>query len=185
MKNFIRILAISVLITGCSLVQGYDNFTIVNESGRVQLKPQYIELNESFDLAGENPINFDAIYFYHRENKTIDMEFNFILRFFSTGQFAFFGGNQKPIIGLTYKDYQYNELSQASHVGYYNVNDSIITVEYPNHLFRRAGRRNLDEYKILPNGNLKSITRDASDYKAVYEIITNTNKGIQQLEPDW
>ncbi len=185
MKNFIKILVISLSITGCSLIQGYDNYTIVNEFGRVQLKPEYIGLKESFYISKENPIPFDAIYFHHRENKAIDMEFNFVIRFFSTGQFAFFGGNQKPIKGLTYEDYKYNELSRASQVGYYNLKDSVISVEYPNHLFRRAGRRNLDEYKILPNGNLKSITRDASDYKAVYEIITTTEKGILPVVPDW
>jgi hypothetical protein len=185
MRHFIRLLSISILFAGCSLIQGYDNFTIVNEFGRVQLKPEYIELKKSFDISKKNPISFDAIYFHHSENKTIDMEFNFVIRFFSTGQFAFFGGNQKPIIGLTYKEYQYNELSRASDVGYYNVKDSLITVEYANNLFRRGGRRNLDEYRILPNGNLKSITRAASDYKAVYEIITSTDQGIKQLEPDW
>lgn len=185
MKKRINILLITALLSSCSLIQGYDNFVLKNQFGRTQLKPKNIKLDKSFDSSKINIVDTDAIYFYRSEDTAINMEFNLIMRFFSTGQFALFGGNQKPIIGLSYDNYQYNNLSRASVVGYYNINDSVITVEYPNHLFRRAGRRNLDEYRILPNGNLESITREASDYEAVYKKILATEKGILPVEPDW
>jgi|GEM_PF-1073533 len=185
MRHFIRILSISILFAGCSLIQGYDNFTIVNEFGRSQLKPKYITYKDTFKNDSKRIIKYDAIYFHNSYNSQTGTKYYQLIRFFEGQRYAFYAYNQNPIKDNNFEIIEYNDLKRPVYVGYYKVRDSIITLEKPNHLFRRAGRRNLDEYRILPNGNLKSITRDASDYKAVYEIITNTDQGIKQLEPDW
>lgn len=49
--------------------------------------------------------------------------------------------------------------------------EDVVILEEPNHLFRHGGASNLDKYRTLPNGSLKSITKAVSDYKAVYEKI--------------
>lgn len=185
MRNFIKILAISVLITGCSLIQGYDNFTIVNEYGRSQLRPEFIIFNDSLNNDSKIIINYDAIYFYNRYNSKTGTKYYKLIRFFEGQRYAFYACNQNPIQDNNFDIIEYNDLKKPAYVGYYKLIDSTLTLEKPNHLFRRAGRRNLDEYKILPDGNLKSITRDASDFKAVYEIISNTDIGILPVVPDW
>lgn len=170
---------------GCTVVKGWESFMIKNEYGRTQLKPQYMILKGSFDKSRASVIDTNAIYYYNSEDKLIDMEFNFILRFFENGQYAFFGGSQKPVSPLSHEDINYNNLDRAGTVGYFDVNDSIITLEYPNQFFRRSGKRNLDKYKILPNGNIESITKAASDYGAVYQKILISNKSSLKIVPDW
>lgn len=185
MKNPYKILFITIFLSSCSLIQGYDNYAIENEFGRRQLKPGYVELKKSFDKSAIIHIDTDAIYYHQRENIDIDMKFYKLIRFFEGGRYAFYSYNQKPIQNGSYDLLDYNNLKKPVYVGYYNIADSIITLEKPNHLARRGGRSNLDKYKILYNGNLKSITRAASDYNAVYERIKSTEKGILSVEPDW
>jgi|AntDeeMinimDraft_5_1070356.scaffolds.fasta_scaffold13495_2 hypothetical protein len=187
MNRTLKILIVLVFLSfeSCSLIQGYDSFTITNEFGRSQLKPNYIKLDKTFDKDSSKIIDIDAIYFHQSEDEGINMKFYFLIRFFEGGQYAFYAYNQKPIQSDSYELLEYNDLSKPVYVGYYNIVDSIVTLEKPNHLFRRGGRRNLDKYKILHNGNLKSITRAASDYNAVYDRIKSTEKGILSVEPDW
>ena len=113
------------------------------------------------------------------------MEFNFVIRFFENGQYAFFTRNEKPIIHLSYENIDYNDLQKASYVGYYNIKENTVIIELPNHLFRRSGKRNLDKYKVLSNGDLESVTKSASDYRAVYKKILISEKSLKEVYPDW
>ncbi|MFV0530273.1 MAG: hypothetical protein ACK5MD_02420 [Flavobacteriales bacterium] len=151
----------------------------------MQLKPGYIELKNSFNNTKIELIDKNAIYYYHRENTNIDMEFNKMIRFFEKGQYAYFSQSEKPIVHLSYESIDYNNLEKASYAGYYNIKDSIIVLEKPNHLFRRSGKRNLDKYKVLLNGDLESITKQASDYGAVYKKIPLSEKSLIEVVPDW
>lgn len=172
-------------VQGCTVVQGWQSFMIKNQYGRTQLKPQYMKLKGSFDKSGASIIDTNAIYYYHTEDKLFDMEFNFIIRFFDTGQYAFFASTNKPIINLSFEDIDYLDLEKATNVGYYKIKDSTVILEKPNHLFRRAGKRNLDKYKVLFNGNLNSVTNAASDYQAVYTKIKLNQLLNDKIKPDW
>lgn len=154
-----------------------------NQYGRMELKEMHFK--ESFDKSKIDILNTNTIYYHHRENQSIDMEFNYVIRFFESGQYGFFTENRKPILPLSYNDLNYNNLDKATYVGYYNIKDDIIILEKPNHLFRRSGKRNLDKYKVLLNGDLKSITNQASDYNAIYKKINLNERNLKELVPDW
>lgn len=184
MKNReILLIFISCLVQGCGVLSSQESFITKNQYGRTQLKE--MKFKESFDKLNIDLIDVNAIYYYHRENTNIDMEFNFIIRFFENGQYAFFARNEKPIIHLSYENIDYNDLQKASYVGYYNIKENTVIIELPNHLFRRSGKRNLDKYKVLPNGDLESITKQASDYGAVYKKIPLSEKSLIEVVPDW
>ena len=149
----------------------------------MQLKE--MKFKESFDKSKIDLVDLNVIYYYHRENTNINMEFNFIIRFFKNGQYAFFANSKKPITHLSYEDINYNDLQKASYVGYYNIKGNTIIIELPNHLFRRSGKRNLDKYKVLSNGDLESITKSASDYGAIYKKTPINEKILMRTIPDW
>lgn len=180
MKNRFNLLIISlviVVLNGCS----WKTYISQNSYGRMQLKE--MKFKESFKNINNELIDDNSIYYHHSDDPKIDMEFNFIIRFFKNGQYAFFARNENPIINLSYNDIDFNDLKKANYVGYYKIKDKIVIIEYPNHLFRRAGKRNLDKYKILNNGDLESITNGASDYKSIYKKISVEN--LKQVIPDW
>lgn len=149
----------------------------------MQLKE--MSFKDSFDKSKIDVLNTNTIYYHHRENQSIDMEFNYIIRFFETGQYAYFTKKSEPILPLNFDDLNYNDLDKASYVGYYNIRENVIILEKPNHLFRRSGKRNLDKYIVLPNGDLKSVTRQASDYNAIFKKLNLEDDNLKSLIPDW
>jgi hypothetical protein len=184
-RNFtIFFIFIVFILQGCRLFC-IDYCWCENEFGRRQLNPRYIKLDKSFDAVSAEIIRKDAVYFYQSEAEHIDMKVYILIRFFKNGQYALYSFNEKPIQSNDYTLLEYNDLRKSRYAGYYNISDSIITLEKPNHLSRRAGIRLLDKYQILSNGNLECITRAASDYGAVYELITDPRIAVLPVEPDW
>ena len=179
----ISLIIIAFLVQCCGIFPSQKSFIIKNQYGRIQLKE--MKFKESFDKSKIDLVDLNVIYYYHRENTNINMEFNFIIRFFKNGQYAFFANSKKPITHLSYEDINYNDLQKASYVGYYNIKGNTIIIELPNHLFRRSGKRNLNKYKVLSNGNLESITKSASDYGAIYKKTPINEKILMRTIPDW
>lgn len=187
MKNTLLVLLFVFLVSSCRLTQHYSNYIEENQYGRTKLKEMKLKRN-SEKLLVTSKISIDAVYYYYNEDIVMDTEFKKTIRFFEYGQYAFFSSFTKPIenqLNSSEKMIDYNNLEKATYVGYYNIKDSIIILEKPNHLFRRSGQRNLDKYKVLPNGDLKSITRQASDYGAIYKKIPITEKSFIEVVPDW
>jgi hypothetical protein len=184
MKIKLLMLLIFICVSqGCTVILGYRYHVDINQHDRRQLKK--MNFKKTFDQSKTGILDSHAIYFHHSKDESIDMEFNFIIRFFETGQYAFFARNVSPIIGLSHEDIDYNDLKRATYVGYYNIKKDFVIIEYPNHLFRRGGIRNIDKYKVLPNGDLKSITKIASDYGAVYNKIPLSENDLINVAPDW
>jgi len=168
-------------LQSCNSIRGWQSYAVKEQNGRVYLKN--MELKNKFKSSMNKFICVNCIYYHQRKNESIDREFNFIIRFFENGQYAYFIRSESPIQNLTFYDINFNDLSSAKFIGYYTIKDNIITLEYPNFLFRRAGKRSLDKYRILLNGDIKSITKQASDYGALYQKIKYED--LKVIAPDW
>ena len=127
----ISLIIIAFLVQCCGIFPSQKSFIIKNQYGRIQLKE--MKFKESFDKSKIDLVDLNVIYYYHRENTNINMEFNFIIRFFKNGQYAFFTNNKEPITHLSYEDINYNDLQKASYVGYYNIKGNTIKIYYKNH----------------------------------------------------
>jgi len=174
-KNILKFLFVCVImlfIQGCNNWQYYIS---QNSYGRKQLKD--MKLKKSFDSSKIDLVDLNAIYYHHDVDESINMEFNFIIRFFKNGQYAFFSRSDKPIVNLTYKDVDFNDLNKASEVGYYNVKNKTVKVEFPNHPLVGS----LKKYRVLPNGDME--LRIASNYKHIYKKILVEN--LKDVKPDW
>ncbi|NHM02225.1 hypothetical protein [Flavobacterium difficile] len=136
-----------------------------------------MKLKKSFDSTKIDLIDLNTIYYLHDKDENIDIEFNFIFRFFKNGQYAFFSRSDKPIVNLTYKDIDFNDLKKARYVGYYNVRDKNVKIEFPNHPFVGS----MKKYRILPNGDIE--LRITSNYRHLYKKIYVDN--LKDVKPDW
>jgi len=126
----ISLIIIAFLVQCCGIFPSQKSFIIKNQYGRIQLKE--MKFKESFDKSKIDLVDLNVIYYYHQENTNINMEFNFIIRFFKNGQYAFFTNNKEPITHLSYEDINYNDLQKASYVGYYNIKGNTIKIYYKN-----------------------------------------------------
>lgn len=181
MKRFIIILLSIFLLLqlqSCNVLKGWQSYSVQEPNGRSYLKD--MKFKESFKSEMGDLIDENAIYYRYYENESIDFKLHSGIRFFKTGQYIGYGSRDELDYSI------FTELKKGG-IGYYNVKvkDSIIILEYPNHLFRRSGKRNLDKYKILSNGDLESITKSASDYGAVYKKIPLSEKNLIEVVPDW
>lgn len=168
----------------CSF-KSWRSFAQENEYGRVQLKPEAVTLKTTFDPSAASRISTDKVYHFYKENTGLNTESLFTIRFFPGGQYAFFAQSISPIAHRSHNDYNFNELNKASHVGYYNIKGDEVVLEYPNLQYSRSGKSNLDSYKILPNGDLQSLTTSASDYEAVYKKVSPAGTPLVAVSPDW
>lgn len=48
-----------------------------------------MKFKETFNKSKAGNLSMNSIYYYHSEDMCINTEFNFIIRFFENGQYAF------------------------------------------------------------------------------------------------
>lgn len=165
------------LAQGC-VISKPESFAVIDSDKRSYLKE--MKFKDSFRPEMNILIDKNTVYYRYYENKAIDLKLHSGLRFFKTGQYIGYGSREE----LDY--FIFTKLNKGG-IGYYNskINDSIIIIEKPNLIFRRAGKRNFDKYKVLPNGDLKSITKQASDYGGIYKKIPLSENSLEEFIPDW
>ncbi|MDV6167105.1 hypothetical protein R1T16_01625 [Flavobacterium sp. DG1-102-2] len=170
----IKLLSAVFIFQGCYLMQEWQSYSVKEHNGRSFLKE--MKYKESFTPQMSNLIDQNCLYHRYYENPSIDYKLHSGIRFFKNGQYIIYNSSS----ALNYSIF--TTFSQGE-IGYYNSNlkDSIIIIEKANHLFRRAGKRSLDRYKVTSNGDLISITKDASDLEVSTKKITRLNLRIVNL----
>ncbi len=131
-----------------------------------------MHFKESFKKSMSEKIDSNVIYSNFYEDLSINYTIYTYLRLFNTGQYALFFSKEKRT--------DFN-LQKARFVGYYNVKGDILYLEIPNTIFSKSGKRIIDKYKILSNGNLESIERK----KVNIEFYQKTKFETLFTTPDW
>lgn len=171
------LLIIACLIQGCANLKP-NSYAVINPDSRTYLID--MKFKNSFKPEMASLIDENVIYYRYYKNESINFELHSGIRFFKSGQYIGYGSKEELDHSI------FTQLNKGG-IGYYNskVKDSIVIIESANLLYRRSGKRNLDKYKVLPNGDLKSITRQASDYNAIYKKINLNESNLKELVPDW
>ena len=92
----ISLIIIAFLVQCCGIFPSQKSFIIKNQYGRIQLKE--MKFKESFDKSKIDLVDLNVIYYYHRENTNINMEFNFIIRFLKMVNMLFLLTIKSPLL---------------------------------------------------------------------------------------
>lgn len=178
-SRFLLLVFFGFFVSGCSVILGWRHYSVHEPNGRVYLKK--MSFKETFKPQMAGLIDENAVYisFFKRNyDEGVQLRY-FGVRFFNSGQYIFRSGGGWDV------DYDgFNHLKQGF-VGYYNFDNkkNTIIIEMPNFLFRRSGYASMDEYKVMYNGDLESITSGSPDRGLIFFKI-NSNK-IKLVQPDW
>lgn len=156
------------LFNSCS----FKSHFIENEFGRIQLKK--MKFKDSFKSEMADEIDTDSIYFFSKISsfgETISYSY---LKLYKTGQYASFFGDKEQL--------NTNDLRKAYIVGYYNVENNKLILEYPRRGGKAGGKRKYKIFEIKNNGCLVYIPGPE------YPMRVYTKKKLNYLYdyyPDW
>src|SRR5690606_14851082 len=176
-KAFFLIIIIILTTTSCGIVQivrGYDTYVDTNYYGGRELKNK--KFKKKFSKEMSEKLVFDKVYYNYYENENIDYKRHHYLRFFPTGQYAFYTSPTNDI--------DVNNLFLAACVGYYNVKkDNFLELETPTGNFNTPSYRVNWKYKITPDGSLERNKKRAN-YPEKF-ILTEVESLNLNAKPYW
>ena len=142
------------------VARGRDKYVIKNNNGREELiKKKY---QSKFEPAMADALFCDKVYYNYYENSNIGYINHSFLRFFKTGQFAYFYSESGNV--------DVNDINHASFVGYYVTEGNIVKLETPKGNFNTAHFRMVWKYSISDDklhlisskhGNIEFAVRDS------------------------
>jgi hypothetical protein len=157
-------------ITSCRVIS--PNYIIRNSLGREQLREMV--LKKTFIKSMAEAVNTDSVYMNYYEERASSYKRYSYLKLYKTGQFALFVSKEN--------DVNLNNLQSARFVGYYNVKSKVLYVEIPNITLTQGGKRIIQEYNILDNGNLQRVENKRVN-NDIFQIKTPVN--LFNVTPDW
>jgi len=132
-----------------------------------------MKFEKSFTKEMMNKIEADAIYVSYYEDNSINYKMYTYLRFFKFGQYAFFHSKTKNV--------DINDIQKASFVGYYNIKNDVLLLEFPNTSFSKAGKRVIRKFVI--EGDTLKEKRKSNETETIFTKIKI--KEIAPVLPDW
>ena len=149
----------------------YNSYIDTNVYGRMQLRK--MKFKESFKPSMAEKIDENLLYFNYYEDLSINYRMYSYWKFFRSGQYASFRSETDNM--------DLNDLKKAKFVGYYNIIDNEIFIEFPNTSFNKAGKKLILKFELNEQG-IKEI-RNKHDTQVIYKKIPA--KELKPVSPDW
>lgn len=182
MKRLFYILSLFFIVllttTSCGIIEiirGYDAYVDTNYYGGRELKNK--KFKKKFSKEMSEKLVFDKVYYNYYEDESIDYKRHHYLRFFPTGQYAFYTSPTKDI--------DINNLFTAACVGYYIVKkDNLLELETPTGNFNTASFRVIWKYKIKPDGLEKKRKNKMDNYPERFTLEESKDLDLE-VQPNW